>query len=308
MLTKTIGYEKYYKVKGYVSFSSLAAFHRCPRRFFYQACGLCVPEHPAMTFGTGIHSGIPFVWRGNMENAINAFLEKWGDTEDTEKRNKVTAIELFDKFAKSHPKGGGFYKIVPPPEGEEASEKRSDDEVSLLIDIGAGKLVFMRIDAIGEMYHDEGKYTIEYKTTSEMGSLFIGCFLNHPQLLVYHLGLRMVLGDIAKGSIVEGFRTGKKTEVMTLPPLIPDEHVMNQFIEEMTETVERILLYEENQTFPQCRYGCTSHPCYAKAYFYCEYQHLCSVEDWTSLQDMYEVRHYEPLAERREGELYDDKV
>lgn len=307
MLTKTPGYEEFYHVKDYVSFSSLASFHRCPRRFFYKACGLCVKEHAALTFGKGIHSGISHARKGELDEAMKAFLNDWGETEDTDKRNKGTALELFHKFSKTHPSEGGLYEIVRPPEGENLSDRRSDDEVSFLIDIGADKLLFGRIDSIGRMLVDVGLYTVEYKTTSEMGSLFIQAFENHPQLLTYYVGLQALSFEEVKGCIVEGFRTGKKTEVMTLPPFMPSEHVVNQFIEETVETVTRILEYEQNQTFPQCRFGCTCHPCYGKAWFYCEYQHLCSVEDWRSLRDIYEVKFYDPLEKPSENTQEEEK-
>jgi len=301
MLTKTLGFEEFYRVKNYVSFSSLACFHRCPRKFFYHACGMKTPDHPALTFGTGMHLGLPHVWRGDQEGALKAFLTEWGDTENTEKRNPVTAVELLEKFAKAHPQEGGLYEIVRPPKGEEPSERRSDDEVSFLVDIGALKLLYGRIDFIARMFHDQGLYPGEYKTTSEMGSLFVQCFLNHPQLLAYYLGAKALCFEEVKGCLVEGLRTGKKTEVMTFPPFVPDEHVLDQFIEETVETVERIVKYEQDQTFPQCRFGCTPHACYGKAWFYCEFQHLCSVEDWRTLRDMYEIEYYEPLKDR-EGE------
>ena len=90
MSDKTPGLE-HYREKEHVSVSSLTGFARCPRLYFYSSGCRLRPRstHPALSYGSAIHMGMPYAIRGQLEMAMVAFMKEWGlgDEENDTKRN-----------------------------------------------------------------------------------------------------------------------------------------------------------------------------------------------------------------------------
>lgn len=295
------GLEHYHK-REWIDSSSLTRFVRCPRMFFYQyGCGLAEEEeHPALTYGSGLHAAIPYLHRGDLDEAMMAFEEVWGDKDDLAdpKRNTKLATRLMESYMQSHSGGRSIYEIVPPPDQRlEIDDGISDDEIPFAIDVGLPIPLIGRIDACGR-HRDTGDiYAVEYKTTSFLGTNFFMSFEYNTQILAYTLALSTMTDKPVKGAIVEGLQVAKtKCEVMSHPVTIEDWK-LREFIGWMKRKVGLMLGCEASGEWPKSPCGCSSFSMFGGLpSFPCPFMSLChQVEDWTVLKGLFRVDHWKPF-------------
>lgn len=291
MSEKIEGFDEYQSNK-HASPSSFCKLERCPRMFFYHyGIGLREKEHIlAFDFGTGIHYGLPFAHRQDVDGALSAFKSIWGEQDELgdKKRNSFRARAMLEDFSKHH-RGSTLYKIIQPvkQEGVQAREEISEDEINFAIDVGIRNPVVGRIDAFG-FREDFGDYCpVEYKTSSRLSVDFLAGFALTPQVLTYVLALKMLSDKEINGGIIEGLCVAIK-KVETLGMFL---RVSNQSIEDIVgwyqrldKTLER---YENSGDFPKNLSMCTPYSGFGVHGWVCPFQPMCQREDWRSLRSLY---------------------
>ena len=291
--------DEHYTKKRWHSCSSLCAACKCPRYYFYTAgCRLGSSEQiPAMEYGTAMHLALPYCHKGDIGGAMAAFVSHWrplGYTEDP-KRNELRALATLKEFTRSHFGSNSIYEILPPPPGTTPSEKRSDDEIAFAIDVGLDLPLVGIIDALGR-HRDLGTlFAIEYKTTSELSTRFMNSFTMSPQALIYWLAISMQVDEEVGGTIIEGLLTAKATTRVQSLPLHFRVHQAEEIIAWIKVIDGRIKTWEAQREWPKDFSGCNSYPLFHMPGYPCEYQMLCSVEDWTPLKGFYKVNEERPF-------------
>jgi len=289
-----------YKGMERISISSAQDFSRCPRLYFYRkGCGLQELEvHQALTFGEGIHKAMPSAMRMQEASALKAFMKVWGvrDALEDPKRNSKRARAILQTFMANHRGDKALYAIIPPPPSRTPIQDMSEDEVPFAVDVGLAVPFVGKVDAVGRHRDTHEVYAVEYKTSSRFGSLFVGAFTTHPQVLGYTTALAILMEEEVVGCVVEALLVAKvKTDTLTLPFTIQDHQVVS-FLEWLEGVVEGVQRCEDCGCWPKDVSACTSLPCHGMPGFPCRYQRLCMVEDWQSLKDMYRVERYDMFA------------
>lgn len=291
-----------YHKRTYFSVSTLVSFARCPRRYFYQKCGLQSREEAlALDYGTAMHKAIPAILTGRgLEVAMEEFQSVWQGREGDEKRNSKRAIQQLGHFLFTHKDGKSLYNLLPAPEGTlELNEDTSTFEVPALLDVGLPIPVFVRIDGL-TTHRDNGDfYGLEFKTTSRLDAKFFDSFEMNVQILTYALALRTLTGKQIKGFFVEGMLIDKsKLDNITHPVLTLDHHLKAihrwlQYWGSLLLAAEDMYLKNSNpddaSAFVQNFAGCTAYPHFYISSFPCEYMNLCRVENWKDLTSLYDV-------------------
>ena len=295
-MDKTPGLQ-YYVPKEHLSVSSLCSFARCERLFFYQSGCKFRPlhEHIALTYGTAIHEAMPFAIRGDEVKAMVAFLNVWkdGDLEDDPKRNSGRANAIINEVILQH--ADPLYTPIAPPLSKfEIDATVTQDEVPFSLDIGAHVPFVGKIDATGRHRDTNGVYAVEYKTTSRMGSMFLGCFNYNPQCIAYALALTMMMEDESvDGAIVEALGVAKTSAKVALHIVNIREQQLEEFINWVLRQSARIQRCEETGVWQKDCSACTSYPQHGMAGFECKFKDFCLVSDWTALVDTMKISTYD---------------
>jgi len=283
------GFE-FYEPKPHCSVSSLCCMYRCPRYYFYRCgCRLGLEgEHPALKFGEAIHAAIPYAFIGDIEKAMSLFSTVWGTTPEDRKRNPIRAEAMLKDFARAHQSGNSIYTPLPAPPNRATTERAlSEYEVPFVVDVGIPVPFVGRIDCRGK-HRDTGKtWGVEYKTTSELGQCFINSFALSPQVLCYALALKVLVDEDLEGYFIEGLLVAEKSCNTLAIPITIRPHFIKAALQWIGNTYSKIQACEENQDFPPDYAGCNPYHAFGRAGYSCMYEPLCSVEDWTSLKDMY---------------------
>lgn len=290
----------------HLSLSTLLSYARCPRRFFYQKCGIVTKDPaPALTYGLAMHKAFPLALTEGLDPAIEAFRSVWDEDLADERRNFSCALVSLRHFVRSHEGGRSLYTLVPPPEGIEPNEETSEWEIPFTIDIGLQIPLVGRIDALVQ-HRDTGKlWGLEFKTMSRLTSYVLDAFDMNPQLLTYMLALQTVVGQEVKGFLVEAMLVNKtKVESLTHPVYISENHIAeillwlralgSSLLEMEAQSQE-----EENPADPFLKdfSGCTAYPHFWIPSFRCEYGNLCRPPDWRQSLPLYNVN----TEERKSG-------
>ncbi len=294
---------EHYKKKDHESISSLNAFCRCPRLYFYQCgCRLAQQEEGIwFSYGTALHMAMPFCLRGDLRGAQAAFLSEWGLQDDREdpKRNTGRALALMENVILTHK--DSIYTLVKPPEGRYVLDDTvSQDECPFSLDMGLSVPFVGKIDAIGRHRDTGGLYAVEYKTTSRMGAAFAVSFGYCPQTIAYTIALAMMIeDDRVEGAIIELLGVAKtKAEVMIHIGRI-GERQMEEFIDWARTQVGRIVECERDEDWPKNPAGCYPYSMFGCQGFECDYKDLCMVEDWVELKDMFRIREYDLFSSEK---------
>ena len=290
--------EPKYAPREYLSVSTLMSFIRCPRRYFYQKCGLTTHEEPAaLKYGTAMHKAVPLSFTKSLDEVYATFDSVWQGVEADEKRNPRRARAQLSHFQHSHRGGRSIYTFEPPPSGTiKLDEETSEYEVPAVIDVGLPIPLVVRIDGLVR-HRDTGElWGWEFKTTSRLNSnLFEGMEMN-PQVLTYTLALQTLTGQKIKGMIAEAMLIDK-TKVDNMAHPIPVQPHMVKSIATWLRYWGQLLLDCEAreaelgaEAFIKNFAGCSAYPLYYMPSFACDFANLCRVENWKDMVPFYRVK------------------
>lgn len=298
--------KQFYAKRTFLSITELAAFARCPRRYFYSAgCGFrktgdeLTRRNDAAHFGVSLGNAIPIALAtGSYEKAYAEFLKVWGDRPGDDKRNPLTAKLLIAQFMATHPGPGlGLYSIKKPEKSNlTPREMKSEWEVPFAIPIpGLPIPLAGSIDYLCTWHSDRREWVVECKTSAEMSQRFYLGFKRNPQGLAYTLARRTAGVDCA-GYVMELFGTAKtKTTLQTVPVMVSD-HELEDFIKWVQVMGQMILECEKSGNWPKQMTGCGTYPMFYQPGYYCEFDPMCSVPDWRTMTQFYNVERHEPYV------------
>lgn len=296
-----------YKKREYFTITELCVFARCPRQYFYKSgLGLRGTDetlqrrNTAAHFGTALGYALPtYLATHNFDNAYSEFLRVWADHPEDDRRNPITAKLMLYNFAQWHPRQGGLYTIQEPDDWAKLvrMENKSPWEVPFRVEIPGIPLPLIgSIDWAGTWNTDGSDWVVEAKTSIEMSQRFKSGFKRNPQGLTYVLA-RRIQGHACRGYIHELLSTAKNPkEPAAIVPVHVTDFDLEVQIGWLTEQANRILDCERQGIWPQWPSGCGTYPMFGQAGYFCEYDNLCSVPDYRSMLQFYEVKRHEPYV------------
>lgn len=284
---------EHYKKRETQRQSSLCCFARCPRRYFYRyGCRLrATEEGKQLTFGKAIHIAIPHLFYGNLTGALTAFSSVWGDQIGDDKRNLNRAEAILKDFMSSHAEGKSIYIPVSTKHlNIKPIEGISEFEIPFAVDVGLDIPFKGRIDCLGRHKETGELWIVDYKTTSQLGSLFLSAFSLCPQLLCYGLAAQTLLNEKIAGAFVEGLLVAKVSVGTAVIPVYFNPSFSFADIHKWIKWIYgRIEKCEKEENFEKDFTGCNSLATFGMPSYTCEFEPLCSVIDWTSLIDLFVV-------------------
>ena len=288
---------QHYKKRAHLSISSLNAFARCPRKFFYNTVGLQPPmPASALIFGEAIHAALPLAITSSVDEAMKAFTGIWDPSVSDEKRNVQRAQAMIEDFAFAHLDGKSIYNLIEPPSNcPRIADRVSPFEVPFAVDIGLPIPLVGRFDALAK-HRDTGElYCVEWKTSSEISTRFFSCFEINSQILGYTMAAK-ALGLDVQGCIVEAIRVSK-VNCETLSNLYQhQDHQIESFITWARWCGTQILACEKQGEFPKDISACNPYPQFGMPGYTCGFQNLCTAQNWTALMGMYEMNDRPPFV------------
>jgi len=303
-----------YRPREYLSISTLLSFARCPRRYFYQKCGITSPEEPtALVYGTAMHRAVSVAVTEGLDAAMAAFSAVWDESLADNKRSLKRAHDQLEYFVLTHARGRGLYNFLPPPPSEvQLEEDTSPYEIPFVIDVGIAVPIAGRLDGWVEHRDSKTLWAYEFKTTSRLtSSLFDSLELN-PQLLTYALVVRTLTGRKIEGVMFEAMLIDpKKVDNLTQPIPIAEHHLEDiatwlRFWGSLLLDCERRYaeavaanadLSDPAKFFPKNFAGCSSYPHFYIPGSQCEFSNLCRVSDWTNMLPYYTIKPEHKLIE-----------
>lgn len=289
----------------YIDPSSLSTFTRCPARYYFsRVLGLSLPgsNKAAPDFGTCIHLALPHCYeRETLPTGIQIFKDAWSDMgyDDSDKKhNTQKAEQMLTEFCLSRCGSKCPYQRLSLPQiaAPEGVSKVDDHEVPYLIDIGAELPFAGRIDLVVRWKIDGKIYPCDYKTTSEMSDRLTNSFWNAPQTLGYTLALWHLVGERPPGLALEMISKTKETQVAFYPVEVED-HLLENFVDWAGLQARSILECRDKGEWPQNPIGCSSYAAFGIPTFTCEYQMLCNVPDWHTVDSVYQKSEpYHPFS------------
>lgn len=297
----------FYQPQKWIRVSAVSTYISCPRKFFYHyGCGLVESGYRlALTFGEAIHASLGWLLQhpGDLAGSILALDKVWlleHEAQADPKRNKNNAVRIILQWMSQHTPGLSIYEAIAPPKSLSAgglvpTETQSDWEVPFAIDIGVGIPLVGRIDALAKHRDTGALWTVEFKTVSQLTSLFLDGFKLNTQAICYNIACRSH-GLPTVGTFVEALETkgplktkeSPPPKIMTHPVYIPD-HVLSDGIKMLKWKVQEMLEFEKRGFFPKLFTGCNPYGSFGIQGFNCDYTRLCLTEDWTSLKDTFKV-------------------
>lgn len=298
----------------FLSISTMCAFHRCPRLFFYRyLCDLTHPiEHAALSFGTSMHLALPEIQTGDPHDAITRAMSKfshaWGDGDalyQDEKRNSLNASRIISAYSASKGIGGGLYELIEPPAHLLGQHPRSSKwEIPFAVYLGDLQVpICGSIDGIVRNIQTGQTFALERKTAGRDESQFPFNFKRHPQTIGYAYFLKRMGLDIS-GTIVERImvpnpgktpRANPKYEFHTFP-VYPPEHYYDEFVLWAYSTGKEILERIKAQNFPKDISSCASYAQFGQIGYPCGFMNLCEVENWEDLAFTMKTEEYTPFV------------
>lgn len=291
---------KWFCMPEHLSPTSATCFSRCPRRWMYRRMGLESPGlKSAMLFGEAFHHGASLAAEGRLNEAIAAFDKIWKDEAEDDKRTRSAGHTILKDFCATHSGKDALYKLFPPPIGVQVPERVSEWEVPFAIDIGIPVPIVGRIDGVGKHRDDGGTWAIEYKTTSQLGAMFLSNFGFDPQIVTYALALSMNIPQSVEGTIVDGILVAKtKVESLRIPIYV-SSFMIATCIQWYKDIWNRISACVAAEDFPLNISACSPYPGFGMPGFVCEYQPMCLAGGlWEGMLGLYvhkEPREFEIL-------------
>jgi hypothetical protein len=89
-----------YRPRQYISYSTLMSFIRCPRKYFYEKCGISPKdEGAALLYGSAMHKAVPVLLTGgSLDQAVVEFSSLWTGELDDKKHSLKHAIKSLAHF------------------------------------------------------------------------------------------------------------------------------------------------------------------------------------------------------------------
>ena len=319
--------EPCYADRTYLSVSTLVNFARCPRRYFFDKCGLRGEGLMlAPRYGSAMHIAVPIAL-GNIQLessetlklAMAGFLSSWIEVEeeieaagcdDKKGHNRRCAERSLAHYIHTHKDGRSIFKLTLPPEAalpEEmlaVGEKTSPWEVPWAIDIGLDVPLCGFLDATCT-HRDTGEPWIwELKTTSRLSSQFFEAHDMYVQNMTYTL-VGQTLDVPVAGVMVEGMLKSPKKVDNQIQMVPVQSHHLDAIMVWLHRVGGDLLncektynnLLEEHDgdmllasaAFYQDFTGCTPYSHFYMPGWRCDYADLCRVPDWQMLTDLYKV-------------------
>ena len=309
--------EPQYRPREYLSISTLLSFARCPRKYFYQKCGIFPPdESAALCYGTAMHKAVSLALVEGYDPAIEAFISLWKPELSDTKRNIERAKAQLRHFVHTHEKGRSIYTLLPPPKQQvtPADGDVSPYEIVFMIDVGLPVPIGGRLDGWCQHRDTGDYYAFEFKTASRLGSSFFDSLEFNPQCLTYSLVTRTVTEMPIKGVMFEGMLIDpKKVDNLSHPVPVPDYLVEDcaawlRYVGSLLLSCEEraLSLIKAGQdaaaAFPKTFTGCTAYPLFYQSGSNCEYQNLCRVSEWKAMLPYYEIREEHKLVDLTRNE------
>jgi len=283
-----------YHKREYLSPSTLISFARCPRRYFYQKCGLGpFEEAPAPSYGTAMHKAIPPASVGDFDAAWEAFTSVWDENIANETRNLENAHKSLKHYCFEHTGAKSLFNFVTPPAGNiKLAEEVHDYEVPFAIDIGLDIPLAGRIDGLVEHRDTKKLWGYEFKTAGRIPANFFDVFDMNPQILTYALVLRTLTGERIEGVIVEAMLCAKNKVDNFVHPVYVHDHHIEAIVTWLRHTGEMLLAMEERYLeqgidFLQDFTGCTAYVNFYMPSWRCDFADLCRVPDWKMAKSLY---------------------
>ena len=286
----------------YIDCSGMCTMLRCPARFlFRRLLGLQHPDanNIHVDYGTDIHAALPHCYRGmdGLDAACDAFNRGWASRKygnEDSKRNILRARASLINFIENHTPSICPYKILPIAEQIAAPEadRISDNEVPFAVDIG-GSLPFLgRIDLPVEWKATGHKWTLDYKTASEISDRYFNNFYRSPQAVGYTLALSTMSGGDIKGMIIEAVRvSGAKDMAKAAENKLSHVWVtvkqMDEFMVLANQVSMKMITCNEKKKWPKMFNACGPYSMFGQPGFFCEYSELCDADDWRDLARTY---------------------
>lgn len=304
-----------YRPRQYISYSTLMSFIRCPRKYFYEKCGITPKdEGTALVYGSAMHKAVPVLLTGGtLEQAVAAFTSVW-NPELTDKKHSIThAIKSLAHFQHTHSPSRSLYELLPPPPRPTeliVSDDVADTEIVSMLDIGLPVPLYVRMDGWCQHKHTKQRYVWEFKTMSRLTSSIFDSLEFNPQALTYTIAGRTADPDLA-GVMYEGMlKDASKVDGMSHPVPVQEHQVQailtwlqywgslllaceSSLSSEMT--FEGLVLGSRGELdpascFPKNFAGCSSYPMFYQPGSPCEFQSLCRTPDWRSLLPYYDIK------------------
>jgi hypothetical protein len=275
------------------SFSKVACFSRCPRKFFYKyVMRMKENTSPWLLFGRGAHGGQEVdnyaKLRGerlSVEQVLEAAVAEF--EEETEKEN--TGRELKDAFAEEHARqleifedSGERAKIVPV-----AGTVEGAFQLELMVGDGDGPkapaLVEGYTDVVSQAGEDEPRVMIDYKSAGRPVSEREAA--EHLQLGLEALGGQAEAAQIV--SFVKGGKQKPTTKVSKAHPVTQSR--IQKILAWLADGIHGIRRGVKSGDFPKCDPAC--HWCSAQA---CDFYGLCYPEKQPDLHKWVELGEIRP--------------
>lgn len=301
-----------YAKREFFTITELDSMARCARKYFYQ-CGVGLRPaqneigQSAMFFGTCIHKAIGAYFASyDVSKAMESFEASWTSSGflGDDKRNLDTARMMLFSFSSHHPKGGGLYTPLRPPETNveiTREDSISDWEIPFAIDLGVtgtdGRSLPLvgRIDGWCRSNNTNEIWLNEFKTTSEMSKRFLEGFKRAPQILGYTLAARTQNWAPIRGVFLEALKVAKTSWDTVIVPIEVPDFELDRFVMWASIQATKILHYEDVGDWPQEPSGCSTYAMFGQPGYFCDYDPLCSVPDWSTMKSFFRVERHVPF-------------
>ena len=280
-----------YKSKKWISPTAACTFARCPRYYFYNiGCVLkSSSESAALVFGSCIHKALPYAFTGDITKAMEEFCKDWKEELQDEKRNVMRAKAMLENFYSSHASGKSIYSPIFAPENRlKVEEHNSKYEVPFAVDIGLDVPLVGLVDCLARHRDTNEMFVVEYKTTSQLGTMFLQAFNLSPQVLTYALGMKVLLSEKVAGVFIEGLLVAKVSCNTVVIPIYIKDFVLKEHLSWLRRVFQKIKECENNEYFPKDFSGCNSYGMFGTPGYSCPYESLCNTsENWTDLKELF---------------------
>ncbi|KKM79763.1 hypothetical protein LCGC14_1346670 [marine sediment metagenome] len=287
-----------YKID-YIDCSSLCKFSRCPAAYLFERLlGLKLPG--AMTihldYGTDIHAALPHCYQKGIKQldiACEVFNQGWlrrSHGEEDKKRNMDRARMMLLNFMDAHSPEACPYEILPIANEIAAPEadRVSDNEVPFCVDIG-GPLNFIgRIDLPVLWKDTNQKWSLDYKTASEISTRYFANFHNAPQSVGYTVALEILMMERVEGMIIEALRVSPKNDETQLSHVWVSEVQKKSFVNWAIRKSNEMIMMNAAKEWPKNPAGCGPYSMFGQPGFYCPYKDLCDSANWEDMSHYYE--------------------
>jgi len=304
-----------YRPRDYISYSTLMSFIRCPRKYFYEKCGVSTKDEPtALIYGTAMHKAVPQLFTpGGLDAAIAAFQSVWDESLQDSKHSLKRAIAQLSHFAHIHSGDRSLYTLLPAPPNPHITlaDDVNDFEIPFVLDIGLRVPIAGRIDGWCR-HRDTGKlYAWEFKTASRLTSSMFDSLEFNPQCLTYALVCSTLSTEPVAGVMFEAMlKDAHKCDGMTHPVHV-QPHMLDDAATWLRYYGEQLLACEDMldknpqadpaRFFPKSFAGCTAYPMFYQTGSACNFMTLCRPNDWKTLLPYYDIKPEHKLVELTRG-------